>query len=335
MAITTGINEPASRFRVRNLILPLQNFKIECREVIPAISAYPPHSHLLRPAWFLSAIAARIPAALHSYSYDAVLFQRELISTMSTIEWAFKKPRILDVDDAIYLIQRRRSVERLAAQCDMVLCGNPFLAEKFSKWNKNVHILPTGIDTSRYSPVFLQESKHPVIGWIGTSSNLKYLYAIEPALKRVLKVFPNLVLKIVCNIRPNFKDIPMHQIKYVEWSAESDVDMIRSFTVGLMPLDNTEWSLGKCSFKLLQYYSCGIPAVASPVGMNMYVLKSATAGLAAISENEWVDALIDLLNSPDERLRRGLAGRRLVEKKFSLSIIARQLNHHVQNLCSS
>jgi glycosyltransferase involved in cell wall biosynthesis len=334
MAITTGLDEPASRFRVRNLIVPLREINVECKEVIPAVPAYPPLSNLIRPAWLLAAIAARIPPAVLSYTSDVVLFQRELISTLSTLEWAFKSPRILDVDDAIYLLQRGRSLERVAAWCDMIICGNPFLAEKFSKWNKNIRILPTGVDTNRYSPSSTPKPNLPVIGWIGTSSNLRYLYSVEPALKRVLKECPDAVLKIVSDRPPQFNDIPERQIKYVKWSPDTDVMMIRSFSVGLMPLDDTEWARGKCSFKLLQYYACGIPAIASPIGMNADVLKSATAGFAATTDGDWADSLMTLINNPNEGIKRGLAGRRLVEEKYSLPVIAARLNYFVRELCS-
>lgn len=334
MAVTTGLHEPASRFRVRDLIQPLRELHVECREIIPSVPAYPPTRHLLRPPWLIAAMSARVPLAIQSYRSDVVMFQRELISTLSTLEWAFKRPRILDVDDAIYLSQRGRSVERVAAWCDMVICGNPFLAEKFSRWNKNIRILPTGVDTERYSPSVIGVHDAQIIGWIGTSSNLHYLYAIEPALKKVLEARPAAVLKIVSNATPLFEDIPANRIQYVKWSPDNDVEMIRSFSVGVMPLEDTEWARGKCSFKLLQYYACGIPAVASPVGMNADVLASGTAGLAASTEQGWVDSLVSLLDNPNEREIRGRAGRTLVESQYGLPSIAASLNSYLREFSS-
>lgn len=48
-----------------------------------------------------------------------------------------------------------------------------------------------------------------------------------------------------------------------------------------MPLIDDEWARGKCSFKMLQYFSAGIPVVASPVGMNNKILESADVGYSA------------------------------------------------------
>lgn len=332
MAVTTGLWEPAARFRVRDLIAPLSRCGISCEEVVPSVSAYPPVNSFYRPPWLLAALATRIPLAFRARSADVVLFQRELISTLSTLECLFKSPRILDVDDAIYLSQRWGSVARVAGWCELVICGNPYLAEIFSRWNKNVKVLPTGVDTARYTPADESHSSNRTIGWIGTSSNLSYLYSIEPALKIVLHARPGVVLKVVSDKPAIFRDLPAGQVQNIRWAPDTDVELIRSFSVGVMPLSDTEWARGKCSFKLLQYYACGVPAVASPVGMNADVLKSAEAGLSAESVKDWVDCLLGLLDNQGEAHSRGRAGRQLVERDYSLPVIASRLSAIVKEV---
>ena len=332
MAITTGLWNPASNFRVRSLVSYLAKLGTSCDEFIPYIDAYPPKNHLLRPIWLLAALVSRLPTVMASRSYDAVLFQRELISTLSTLEWAFKGPRILDVDDAIHLSQRGKSVERIATLCDLIICGNTYLADQFSNWNSNVRVVPTGIDVYRYKPRVELLDTPLTIGWIGTSSNFPYLIGIEKALQKVLRARPNISLKIVSDKPPSFQHIPPDKCQFEKWSYTRDVEMIGSFSVGIMPLFDNDWAKGKCSFKLLQYYACGIPAVVSPVGMNVDVLGKARAGLAASTEDEWVDNLIDLLDNPLERKIRGKAGRKLVENEFSLSKVASELNNCIEEV---
>ncbi len=64
-------------------------------------------------------------------------------------------------------------------------------------------------------------------------------------------------------------------------------------SVGLMPLADTDWCNGKCSYKMLCYMAAGLPVVVTAAGMNREVLALGEVGLSAASEREWVDALTD------------------------------------------
>jgi glycosyltransferase involved in cell wall biosynthesis len=76
---------------------------------------------------------------------------------------------------------------------------------------------------------------------------------------------------------------------------------------------------------MLQYLACAVPAVVSPVAMNAQVLAMAEVGLAAATEDEWVEALLTLYRDRDESRRLGRNGRDLAERSFSIPVIAPQL----------
>ncbi len=329
-ALTGGRNVPSARFRVRQLIPLLSEYGVKVREFVPWVSKYPPERKYLRPAWGVAALAVRIPTIFATYCYDVVLFQRELISTFVTVEPLTRRPRVLDVDDAIYLHRGGRFAKRLARLVDLIICGNEFLADWFSKWNKNVTVIPTAVDTRRFVPLERpdrdnMEEKH-IIGWTGTSSNFKYLYSIEPALKRVMEMFPNVILRVIADKEPNFPTISKERIEFIPWSPESEVKGVQRMSVGIMPLADGEWEKGKCSYKMLQYMACGIPVVVSPVGMNAQILALGEIGLAASSQDEWVETLRRMLTaSKKEREKMGREGRRVAETYFSVEVIAPQL----------
>lgn len=334
-ALTGGKYEPSARFRVRQLIPVLAQHGVEMHEFIPSISKYPPESKLLRPFWGTSALSARLPAVLATHCYDVVFLQRELISTFLTLEPLTKRPRVLDVDDAIFLHRGGKFAKRLAQLSDLIVCGNYFLKEYFSSLNTNTIVIPTAIDTLRYTPGTrtIGSQDKPVIGWIGTSGNLKYLYLIEEALQRVVRTFPNVTLRVVADKEPEFRGILKKRLEFVQWSPEEEVANLQTMTVGIMPLAETEWEKGKCSFKMLQYMACGVPVVVSPVGMNAQVLSLGDVGLSAKSQDEWVDALLKLLSlDEDERKRMGMIGRRIVERYFSIEVIAPLLATELKGL---
>ncbi|MDA3877726.1 MAG: glycosyltransferase [Halothiobacillus sp.] len=325
VAITGGENVPSRRFRIDALVRFLAKRSIELTELCPLINKYPPSSRLLRLPWLAAALLERLTFLYRSRGYDAVILQREMISTLPTMERLLPKPLILDVDDAIYLHRNGWAAEYVARSCSLVVCGNHYLAEKFSQWNSNVVVIPTGVDTDQLRPIENRNvTEAPTIGWIGTAGNYRYLELIEPALRKVLTCFPSARLQIISNQYPTFLKHLGEQLDFRLWHPGIENDLLPRFTIGIMPLADNEWERGKCSFKMLQYLAAGVPVVVSPVGMNEIVLEAAQVGYAASSIQDWVDALICLLDNIDLASALGANGRKLVEKEYSLKQVAHQ-----------
>jgi glycosyltransferase involved in cell wall biosynthesis len=326
-AFTPGPRVPSARFRVRQFIPMLETLGITLDELMTRSSAYPPPQAWRRPLWGGARLGELSALTLRSRRYDAVLLQREMVSSLVTLEPFTGRPRILDVDDAIHLLRGGRAARRLAEISDRVVAGNAYLAEWYGRWNSNVTILPTAVDTDRYAPGerASEQQEGPVIGWIGTSANHSYLNEIEPALERVLEGHPSARLKIVSDRPPGFSRLDSRRWRFVAWSEAAEVAEIRSMDIGIMPLADSDWARGKCSFKMLQYMACAIPVIVSPVGMNAEVLRDGPLGLAARGEAEWVEALGALLTDPALRDAMGKAGREVAEQTYSVRVIAPKL----------
>jgi glycosyltransferase involved in cell wall biosynthesis len=246
-----------------------------------------------------------------------------MLSTFVTLEQLTKRPRVLDVDDAIWVHRRGQFAARLAGQCEGIICGNTFLAEQFRQWNSRVAMIPTAVDTDKF--VQGSPAEKPIIGWSGTSGGFEYLYGIEPALSQVLRELPDSKLRIVSDSLPSFRQIPLNKVEFIRWSPENEVRAVQGMAVGIMPLSDSPWERGKCSFKMLTYMACGIPVVVSPIGMNVEVLSHGRSGLAAKSIDDWVSALLLLLRDPEQRIEMGKKGRYVVLRKYSVNVVAPQL----------
>ncbi len=323
-AYTAGATVPSARFRVRQYIPWLHAEGVDVREHLSVLGSYPPSGTLRRLLWAPLVIAERSASALCSRSADVTLFQREMVSTLLTAEPLTRGPRVLDVDDAIFLHRKGVTARRLAALCDLVICGNAYLAEAFRQWNRNVRILPTAIDTDRFVPKEPAPAGTRRIGWSGMSSGFRYLEEIAPALGRVMDRHRDVRLTLVADRLPALEGIDPGRIEFIPWSESVEVPAVQSFTVGLMPLADDAWSQGKCSFKLLTYMACGTPAVASPVGMNADVL-AAGGGLPAATPEEWEEAIVYLLEDERAAARMGIEGRQVVEQHYSLRTLAPRL----------
>jgi glycosyltransferase involved in cell wall biosynthesis len=246
-----------------------------------------------------------------------------MLSTYMTLEPLTQSPRVLDVDDAIWLHRGGKFAEQLARRCAGVICGNAFLAEQFGRWNQNVSIIPTAVDTDRYTPA--APVNEPVIGWSGTSGGFKYLYGIESALLTVLQKIPTATLRIIADSMPSFRLIPSDRIEFIRWSADNEVQSLQGISIGIMPLEDSLWARGKCSFKMLTYMACGIPVVVSPIGMNAELLSYRECGLGPKTTEEWIDSLLELCDNIGERIRLGRNGRQAVLDKYSVNSVVPNL----------
>jgi len=334
-AFTGGARVPSARFRLRQMIQSLDALDIKVKEFIPVISSYPPRAKLLRPLWGILALLARLPAVVSSYRYDVVFLQREMISTLTTLEKFTNNPKIVDIDDAIWLHKDGRFAQKLVEMSEGTVCGNNFISAWASSYCNNVIVIPTAIDSNRFKPKPEQGNQGGVIiGWSGTSGGFKYLYAIEEALVKLVNARNDIKIRVVSDRPPLFKSLPANKIEFVAWSSEIEVSTIQEMSIGIMPLDDSEWSKGKCSFKMLTYMACGIPVVVSPVGMNADVLAKGKCGFGASNHTEWEEALLLLLGNEHLCSEMGMEGRKIVEENYSIRVVAPKLASFIKTIAN-
>jgi hypothetical protein len=322
-AYTGGEMVPSARARVRQYIDPLSKLGIVVREYpLPWGNILPRHRGL-RPLWMAATAVSRTAALACSWKADVTWVSRQILPAFAPLHALAKRPMILDVDDAVWLNTGGHRAQDLARASALVVCGNSFLADQFSRWNANVTVIPTAVNTAWYRPQLASKAMHPlVLGWTGTSGNFPFLYSIEGALMRVLQNCRRAKLLIVADRPPHFKYLPESRVEFERWTPRAELAAFAHMSIGLMPLADDAWCNGKCSYKMLCYMAAGLPVVVTAAGMNREVLALGEIGLSAGCEQEWVDAFTALLDDADLRQRMGTAGRAIVEQHFSLHKLA-------------
>jgi glycosyltransferase involved in cell wall biosynthesis len=207
------------------------------------------------------------------------------------------------------------------------VCGNSELAGHVP--HRRTTILPTAVDCEYFYPTSIAPTEESTVGWVGHSSNLRSLEAIGGSLKEIAGRHPRFKLVVVSDREPRLEGVP---VVYRPWSLDREIDNLGGMAIGLMPLEDSPWTRGKCAFKLLQYMALGLPSIASPVGMNNEVIERGENGLLASTDAEWVMCLDDLLRDPDLRLRLGRAGRKTVLDRFDLPLVSRRLVDIIRDL---
>lgn len=336
-ALTSGRNTPSARFRIRQHIPGLRSAGVDVREYCPSINQaarLPGPLGKVRARYLPPVVigqvalnlALRVPGIIGSYNADVTWLERNFIPGLDGLARLLHNPLVVDIDDAIWLYNPmgKSQIARLMRCADMVFAGNTFLADWCSQYCGNVRVIPTAVDADRFVP--RSEPKEPdspfVIGWTGTSGNFRFLKAIEDPLSRFLRDHPTARLMVVADRPPTELAVSPDQLLFRRWDPATEHLMLHEFDVGIMPLDDSDISRGKCSFKMLQYMAVGIPVIASPFGMNAEVLALGEFGYPAPSGDDWTEALLDCFGSPGGSERRGRVARDALVSFFSVAVVS-------------
>lgn len=262
--------------------------------------------------------------------YDAIyLFRTASIvgpAWLESVLSLLRRPIIFDFDDAIFHLHTAEANRKFgwlkfpgktATICRLsshVVVGNAWLAEYARQFNSQVTIIPSSVETERFTPITSYENKERiVVGWTGSSTSQTYLEAFAPMLRALTSRY-DVELRIHSDREPNLPGVP-----YVwrRWTPETEAEEIAQFDIGLMPMPDVEWAKGKCAMKALLYMALGVPAVCSAVGANREVIQHNENGLLVRTDEEWLINIGSLVNDATLRKRLGKAGRKAVEARYS------------------
>ena len=236
-----------------------------------------------------------------------------------------------DVDDALWALhpaevglpgsaeKSARIARRFAETCgrvDLVIAGNSYLAERAAAHQQNIFVLPTLIDTNKYTPAPPDAAAVPPfrVGWMGTSGNLWFL----PEVLRELKPHQErLEIRVVAD-KPYEGELE-ELVRFERWSPTLEPDQLRGFQCGLMPLTDDEYTRGKCGFKILQYMASGVVPIASSVGFNREIIHHGVDGFLVRQPGDWAKYVLRLAVDPDLLERMAWAARLSAEERFSLA----------------
>lgn len=281
----------------------------------------------------LKSFFIRLIESFRLSKYDVIYVQREAFMLGTTFfEKRYAKSKatfIFDFDDSIWLqnvsknnkalsfLKNARKTDELIALADLVVTGNTFLAEYARKFNKNVQVIPTTVDTDRFKPRLKSSSDDVVcIGWSGSHTTIEHLKTLLPVLYQVNEKFGERVrFKVIGD--PAFKDEKLDCVG-TPWSSEDEVQQLAEIDIGLMPLPNSDWTKGKCGLKGLTYMALEIPTVMSAVGVNTEIIDHETNGFLCYEDQDWFETLSKLVDNKEYRVSVKTNARNTVLEKYSV-----------------
>ena len=270
-------------------------------------------------------------------NFDVIVIHREAFPFLTpwVENWVLRRhPHVIfSFDDAIYaghenaaqlshpLLYRwkhGKGYDDVIQRCERVIAGNRVLAEYAEQLNPNVSVMPTVVDCEQYRYTEKCDTEPVTIGWMGSRSTVLYLNLVEPALRRIALSYPG-------KVRFRFVGCPdytphLNDCESLYFDLTREMDDLRTFDIGLMPLADSEWARGKCAFKAIQYMASGAATIASPFGITSDLIQHEVNGLLAGTAEEWFRALDRLVRDAGFRHRLAANARRTIERSYSLQV---------------
>jgi glycosyltransferase involved in cell wall biosynthesis len=328
---------PSQRFRFEQYFdfLEVNDFEVEIYPFINQSTWKTLYGEgkVFKKAWgILMSFARRFALLFKLHQADFIFIHREAAHIGPPIfEWiiakVLRRKYIYDFDDAIWLPNYSESnarFHRLKAYWKVRYCmkwasqitaGNAYLANYALRYNQNVQVIPTTIDTENHHNVMTNHDSHElVIGWTGTHTTMHYLDELVPVLRKLEQkyTFTFLVISNQSN------DYDLKSLKFVKWNKETEIEDLAKINIGVMPLKQDIWSEGKCGFKGLQYMALEIPTIMSPVGVNSTIVQNGINGFLVEMQEEWYEILEKLIIEKEVRIQIGKAGKSRIDQAYSV-----------------
>lgn len=221
---------------------------------------------------------------------------------------------IWDFDDSIIGTEISNGEAEIYFQyAKHIVVSTPYLKEHLpeSVWDKTSVLPTTDGDLADINLNLINEKRKETyksvinIVWVATINNIPNLLDVldylDLAAKKIGEQFGKEVhLKVVCNgkVEKVCKNLIVDNIT---WSRDRALEEIKNAHIGIMPLMNNQFALGKAGFKLIQYLSGGLPVIASDTGFNASILNDKIGyQVKQNAEEEWINAIVNLSKNYDE-----------------------------------
>lgn len=232
---------------------------------------------------------------------------------------------VYDLDDALYANAYSEKTKKYLSLASHVMVGNSIIANYAKKYNSNVSLIPTVVDTDIYKIRCIADEnndKKITIGWIGSSQTLKECICEIKDVFLEIKDQINFEFLYICDesLDETWEGV-FKSVKFIKWSPITEIDDLHMLDIGIMPLKDNEFQKGKCGCKLIQYMAVGIPTISSPVGANNDICLHGITGFLASNKQEWIDYIRCLCSNKSLRRRFGYNARKRVEEHYSINAV--------------
>ncbi|MEW5957805.1 MAG: glycosyltransferase, partial [Chloroflexota bacterium] len=239
---------PSNRYRVEQYLpyLRAAGVKATVHSFIRPASfyrlLYQPGQVWRKGLYFGFSAASRLLDVARVSRYDLIFVHREAFPFgPPLLEWLLARlgcPLVYDFDDAIYLpnssqanrwlgfLKMPGKTAHIISYSRRVIAGNNYLGDYARRYNPQVTIIPTPVDTDLYTvrPYPGAGGPEVTIGWMGSTTTGHYLHLLDEVFRRLAGQY-----QIVIKVIGGRYHLPGVEVVNQPWTLEREVADLQSF----------------------------------------------------------------------------------------------------------
>jgi len=232
----------------------------------------------------------------------------------------YKKPIFMEMDDYIFNLPEYNVasnvyhsgstpewifIKQMQISDGMIVSTN-YLKEEYAKYNKNIHVIPNGIDFKVWDKLKCPTKNDGIIriGFEGSPNHKGDLRILKYVLIEILKKYPNVEFHTMgCEtgftherVKPSDDFKPVNE--YPKALAE------KGFDIGVAPLKDNYFNRGKSNLRYLEMSALRIPTAATDCRAYAEI-ENGVNGFKCSTTKEWIDSLSFLIENEKKRKEIG------------------------------
>jgi len=210
---------------------------------------------------------------------------------------------------------------------DGMTTSTDYLKKVYQKENRRRYVCPNSLDMKwrdKYldsTPIIKKKKDEIRIGWAGSAAHYENLKQIQRPLLEILRKYPNVTFHYTGLFGGLFNygefSNRIKTVKFADLKKWPEKLARMGLDIALAPLADNHFNRAKSNLRVLEYWACKYPTIASAV-LPYRFIKNKKDGLLVMEEKDWFDAMEKLILDEKYRKELGESGYERVKEDFNV-----------------
>jgi glycosyltransferase involved in cell wall biosynthesis len=224
-------------------------------------------------------------------------------------------------------------IEKQMELSDGMIVSTNYLKNAYAQYNKNIKIVPNGVDLEKWTKPKPRESKDIIIGFAGTPNHKSDIRLIKTVIEQILTKYPNVKFKFIgCDPELPKNDRIIVNETFVGVEDWPEYIQKQDFDIALAPLRDNLFNRAKSNLRFLEMSMLQIPTVASRIIPYQETIKNAKTGFLCTNVDEWIMNLSTLIENKELREKIGKTAYNFVIQNYNAKNSAEKYIQILENM---